>query len=176
MKITVICRTCQKPFETKKREQSRPIQKYCSSDCYGKTIEKPKVCTWCGKVFANWQNKEFCSRKCRGLASRGKALSSGHKDKLRGPRLQMRGDSNPRWRGGAHKERNVVRQRAEYINWRREVFKRDAFTCQHCFKKGTCIEAHHIKEWAKYPDLRFTVSNGLTLCKPCHRKHHANKK
>lgn len=32
------------------------------------------------------------------------------------------------------------------------------------------MHADHIKPFAIYPDLRFEVSNGRTLCSACHRK------
>ena len=54
--------------------------------------------------------------------------------------------------------------------WRKDVFKRDNFTCQKCGEKSGKIEAHHIKSWSEYPDLRFDVGNGLTLCQCCHKK------
>ena len=57
----------------------------------------------------------------------------------------------------------------QYKAWRLAVYKRDKFTCRftgcNC-KKG--INAHHIKRWANFPELRFVVGNGITLCK----KHH----
>ena len=34
------------------------------------------------------------------------------------------------------------------------------------------IQAHHIKLWKDYPDLRFEVDNGVTLCKRCHIEIH----
>ncbi len=46
-------------------------------------------------------------------------------------------------------------------------------TCQDCGdSRGGNLVAHHIKAFASYPDLRFEVSNGLTLCKSCHAKRH----
>jgi hypothetical protein len=54
--------------------------------------------------------------------------------------------------------------------WRKEVFNRDNFTCQKCKQKSGKIEAHHIKRWSEYPDLRFDINNGITLCKTCHSK------
>ena len=57
-----------------------------------------------------------------------------------------------------------------YRRWRSFVFRRDDYTCQTCNKKGGEIQADHIKPWAFYPDLRFSVDNGRTLCKDCHRK------
>lgn len=69
---------------------------------------------------------------------------------------------------------HVARERnsPEYKVWRRAVFERDNYTCQKCKKRGVRIEAHHIKSWAYFPELRFEVSNGITFCDECHKKEH----
>lgn len=59
-----------------------------------------------------------------------------------------------------------------YQDWRKAVFERDNYTCKKCFHRGGILHAHHIKEWAKFPDLRYEVDNGLTLCKKCHKESH----
>ncbi len=75
-----------------------------------------------------------------------------------------------------------AKKQIEYRNWRRKVFERDNFECQNCSqKRGKYITAHHIKSWAKYPKLRYNISNGVTLCEICHSrtdnyKGRANKK
>lgn len=61
-----------------------------------------------------------------------------------------------------------------YELWRKTIFERDKYTCQSCGAKGQ-IEAHHIKEWAKYPMLRYDLDNGITLCKNCHKKTHGKR-
>lgn len=53
----------------------------------------------------------------------------------------------------------------EYKAFRLKVFKRDKFTCQfpNCnSKKG--LNAHHIKRWVDYPELRYALDNGITIC------------
>lgn len=55
-----------------------------------------------------------------------------------------------------------------YKDWRTQVFKRDAYTCQHCGTSNHDLNAHHIKKYHEFPKLRYTVTNGLTLCKKCH--------
>jgi len=32
------------------------------------------------------------------------------------------------------------------------------------------VQAHHIKKWASNPAERFSIMNGITLCKQCHNQ------
>jgi hypothetical protein len=75
------------------------------------------------------------------------------------------------WKGGVSPENKRLRRSGEYRLWREAVFKRDNYTCIWCGDKtGGNLEADHIKPFASYPELRFAIDNGRTLCKPCHRK------
>lgn len=126
--------------------------KYCSKRCW--SVRNPplhKTCPTCGNTFKTYksQNFESCSQSC---ARRGK-------------------------RSNAYKDgRSLFRQRARLApmlkGWRTLVMKRDNFTCQKCGYQGHELHAHHIKEFAIYPELRFEVSNGLTLCVDCHGAIH----
>lgn len=61
---------------------------------------------------------------------------------------------------------------ARYRTWRKAVFERDDYTCQGegCGSRGGELNADHIKPFSTHPELRFKVSNGRTLCVPCHKK------
>jgi 5-methylcytosine-specific restriction endonuclease McrA len=63
----------------------------------------------------------------------------------------------------------------ENIEWRDSVFKRDNYKCKICNKTGR-LEAHHILQWRYYPELRFDVNNGITLCHACHPRKEAEEK
>lgn len=65
-----------------------------------------------------------------------------------------------------------ARNSKEYSEWRNKVFERDSYTCQCCGQVGGTLNAHHIKEYAKHPDLRLVISNGITLCEKCHKSLH----
>ena len=85
------------------------------------------------------------------------------------------GRNNYFWKHGMSKVNKTARQLAmntlEYKLWREAVFKRDNYTCVVGGKKhGDRLNADHIKSWAEYPELRFDVNNGQTLCVDCHRK------
>ena len=77
------------------------------------------------------------------------------------------------WKGGISQftrtERRNLMQGVEYKNWRRKVFERDNYTCQNCGAKNVYLEADHIKSWKDYPESRFDVNNGQTLCLKCHK-------
>jgi hypothetical protein len=55
------------------------------------------------------------------------------------------------------------------LAWKASVKERDGFKCQKCGTEDR-LDCHHIKPWKTYPDLRFEISNGITLCKVCHGK------
>ncbi len=67
---------------------------------------------------------------------------------------------------------NEIRSSYQYKQWRRDVYIRDEYTCQKCGHRFIKIVAHHIKGFADYPDLRFDLDNGRTLCRNCHCKLH----
>lgn len=84
-------------------------------------------------------------------------------------RPELSGELHPNWKGGATGEAQQIRNSDEYSVWRASVFERDGYTCQQCGEKGGKLEAHHIRPFAEHPELRLDVSNGVTLCKACHR-------
>lgn len=64
------------------------------------------------------------------------------------------------------------RNSKEYKQWRKAVFERDGYICQHCGVKGGVLNAHHIIRWCDDINKRFDVDNGITLCEGCHKKQH----
>jgi hypothetical protein len=87
----------------------------------------------------------------------------------------QRGEKSPRW----IKDRTKLKTSREhqfgsrYKEWMRLVKNRDGWKCRindnHCSGR---LEAHHILSWHEFPDLRFTINNGITLC----HFHHPRKK
>jgi len=86
---------------------------------------------------------------------------------------EMKGDKNPNWRGGTTNKRLLIMASREYKLWRKSVFERDDYTCVWCGRKEEVsgyLEADHIKPFCDYPELRFAIDNGRTLCHECHTK------
>lgn len=105
----------------------------------------------------------------------GKYHTQETKQKLRETQRKaaLRGPDSPHWKGGASDRRKAEQISFQYRDWRTLVFTRDSYTCQSCGDdRGGNLQCHHIKAWANYPDLRYEVSNGVTLCRDCHERVH----
>jgi 5-methylcytosine-specific restriction endonuclease McrA len=103
-------------------------------------------------------DQRFCCRGCKDASQKG--CEPGH--------LAMNRGIKPRT---YHLRTDVRRNTRTFDNdWRKAVMSRDGFTCRRCGAKGCRLEAHHIKPYADFPSLRYVLSNGLTLCVPCHKR------
>lgn len=87
----------------------------------------------------------------------------------------LRGENHWNWKGGITPMNHKIRMSFEYKLWRKAIFERDKYCCIWCgikSQKGirVILHADHIKPFAIFPELRFAIDNGRTLCKNCHRK------
>lgn len=71
-----------------------------------------------------------------------------------------------------NEERIKNRDVKENLVFRMSVFKRDDFTCKICGQRNGNHAAHHLNGWSNFPEERFDVNNGVTLCEPCHLDFH----
>lgn len=122
-----------------------------------------------------YRKKQIESFKGRESPMKGKNHSEETKEKIgnffRG-RYTKEKASN--WQGGITPLNKILRTNSMFRIWREAVFLRDNFICQnpncpYCHNKmGVYLHPHHIKPFAKFPELRFAVSNGITYCKEFH--------
>lgn len=82
------------------------------------------------------------------------------------------------------KFKNLLRRCARYNMWRAEILRRDNYICQSCNKRGGKLCVDHIRpfiailvefdiksyEQALECEPLWDISNGETLCYPCHYK------
>lgn len=174
------CKKCVKIFESNIDNSHR---KYCD-DCRFVSCLVCKI-RFLIKPGAKKGIQKFCSRKCANknfpfqLTEKGRQsmiekirlIHTGRKNSL-ATRKKMsdsaRGKKNHNYINGSSKCREKLYESIFYKDWRRSVFERDNYTCQECFKRGGFLQAHHIKRWSLFPNLRFDINNGKTLCRECH--------
>lgn len=105
------------------------------------------------------------SRKL-GLIHKGKKHSIERRKRMAD---MQRGKKCHFWRGGLTKKHYKIRNSLEYHLWRESVLERDNYKCIWCGSMEN-LHADHIKPFFLYPELRFAIDNGRTLCKECHKK------
>lgn len=106
------------------------------------------------------------------ISAKKKIFSEEHKRNIS---LSHQGEKNSNWKGGITTINSKIRCSMEYKLWRKAVFERDRWTCVWCLDKGSSghkvvIHADHIKPFSLFPELRFAIDNGRTLCATCHKK------
>lgn len=121
----------------------------------------------------NKLGKKFVKGMAPTKGHTGRTLSIEHRKKLSKsrryvPRPTVAGKLNPAWKGGVTEVNQSIRMSREYKLWRTAVFERDNYTCIWCGKEGG-VQADHIKPFAYFPELRFAIDNGRTLCVACHK-------
>lgn len=113
-------------------------------------------CAACGTSMSVYAStigrKTTCSNRC------ASAVKS----------TRQKGPASHLWKGGVCGKDRRERNSAAASHWRAEVMKRDDYTCQICNKRGGRLSADHILPWSMYPELRYELRNGRTLCWPCH--------
>jgi len=127
------------------------------------------------KAIASWQKLAAQGRLNKGrklpeawcaAIARGKlgVLGTAHQREMK------RGANNPLWKDGRPDSQSGSLAK----NWSEAVKVRDNYTCQECGHQGArrAMHAHHIVPFKENRDLRFVVSNGLTLCAGCHNRKH----
>lgn len=110
-----------------------------------------KNCLECGAVFrdARAPNRRFCSRRC----SNAYQIEENH----------------PCWKGGRKGERG-----GRYMIWVRSILTKSNRACVRCGSRRK-VQAHHVRPWARFPESRYDLSNGVALCKRCHVEVHSKK-
>lgn len=162
LKITN-CLKCGKEMYQYMRN-GKGVQKYCGYDCrpYAKGFKRNKEkINMDGLLLGRGWNKGMKNHLSEETI---KKMSLAHIGKI--------GEKASNWKGGYKTENYRIRRRKEYELWRKKVYKKDNYTCQHCLKKGVYLNAHHIKSFRYYPELRYDINNGITLCIECHKREH----
>ena len=137
------------------------------------SIETRKKLSLAQKGNKKWLGKHHSieTKQRMSLAKKGKKISNEHKKKISNFQKGRIGEKSNAWKGDkCITPINMrIRKSFEYKIWRKSVFERDNYRCVLCGKIGGKLNAHHIKSFAKYSELRFDINNGITMCEKCHK-------
>ena len=177
------CQFCKKEFNAR-----HSYNKFCGVKCFGLSEQGENNHRWkggkvsakclsCSKIFLFQKRKRakgiLCSLECKAQWQKNIGL--------------YKKENNPMWRGGVTPLALLLRTSERNITWRKEIFKRDNYTCVKCgvrngigIGKTVYLEADHypvsfatlLQEARETDDFTkfWDISNGRTLCRPCHDK------
>lgn len=160
-----ICIGCNQNFKSRGSKQI-----YCSRSCVDKNKIKDRHHSWKGGI-----KKKYPTKKSNNCIECNIAICKVSIRCIKCDRKNKRNENHHNWQGGISTEKEKQRKRIEYKDWRKSVFERDNYTCKMCNKKGIYLNAHHIKKFSDFPELRFNLDNGITLCKICHKEVNWNE-
>lgn len=129
-----------------------------------------------GEDNPNWKGgKELLYQSLPNCPDCNKKLSAKHVTRCRSCAFKLqRNENHPNWISDRTTLKRIgTRRCSDYMIWRRRVWERDNHTCK--INNGDCsgrLESHHILGFATHPELRYEVSNGITLC----HFHHPRKR
>ena len=138
-------------------------------------VQKTITCETCKQIkilekTRNYRVVKYCSKSCFHVGRKGKTMKNKGRPLSLEHRAKLSGKLANNWQGGITSENERLRKTVDYALWRTAVFVRDNYSCQECNQKGGELQADHIKPFALYPELRFAIDNGRTLCVTCHRQ------
>ena len=162
--------------KNKGRKMSEEKRKIFAEKIRNNKVRSKKLSDSLKKYFAEHPN----ARKKISLFMKIRPHSEKQREAARKIGFKNKGENNGQWKGGHIPERKKVEHTLAHKKFRIAIFKRDNYTCQMCGakrKKGDRIilNAHHIRPFSLFPELRHEISNGLTLCSKCHYKIHRGK-
>jgi len=159
--------------EQSKKKMSKAKKGKNFSEEHKKNISKAKLGkpSWNKGIPQSEETKRKLSEANKG--EKGSFYGKHHSEETR-KRISeaQRGENGHNWKGGITSLNHFFRNNVDYKLWRKAIFERDNFTCQACKKYGGDLKAHHINNFSDFPELRFAIDNGITLCKSCHQKFH----
>lgn len=196
--INLVCQLCHKPYSVHNCRKYK--SKFCSLRCnmldkhkrFGQVAREKAKETMignkyrCGKVPWNKGIKTGKPSWNSGKTGLQIAWNKGKKQidylskesliKVKQNLLKMSksGKYHWNWRGGITDKNHKIRCSIKYKEWRTKILQRDKFSCVMCgyrSHKRKDIRVDHIKPFSLYPELRFDINNGRTLCIPCDIRH-----
>lgn len=114
------------------------------------------ICKVCNseKIVKPYRNSKFCSKNCKNKYSN-----------------LMRGETHWNYKGKESRNEQTKRNWAIYKEFKKLVHIRDNNKCFICKKSGK-NDVHHIEAWTNNFEKRFSIENGITVCKNCHLEIH----
>lgn len=88
---------------------------------------------------------------------------------------KFRGPIHPNWRHDISEKERIYNANRRFLpeirRWRKSIYERDKYICQITGKTGK-ICAHHLESWKYNKELRFDISNGITILQSAHKLFH----